>query len=327
MTGAHISHHRGQRNASLESTRHFMEAMRLLRRELSTNRKPQDSSLAVIISLAIHANLTNNMNESRIHLHGLKHILELRPGGLTALCANAPEVGNKIRRADLDLALMAGAPTLFGPQSSPLPTTLYVVPINEQTLNIVLPHPLGETSLALQSAIRDVLTLCSYAGRAQLGAFQYQDLIISMFQRLVDYAPLAGPRPLHPLDDVCQLGFLAFMSTVIHHNQQRRPTCSISLSKAFWIQLDKFDNDVTFNQGNKYSSLYLWLIFVYAVSAPDYKRYCDASSSVARRICMLADTLALKTWEDVNTYLSAYSWIMEFHDEWGRKLWESVTLR
>lgn len=305
-----------------------MEAMRLLRRELSTNSEPQDYSLAVIVSLAIHANLTNTVNESRIHLHGLKHIVELRPGGLAALCADAPEVGNKIRRADLDLALMAGTLTLFGSQSSPLPATLHVVPVVDgQKLNIALPHPLGETSPALQSAIRDVLALCGYAGRAQLGAFQYQDLIISIFQRLVDYRPLAGPRPPHPLDEVCQLGFLAFMSTLIHHNQQRRPTCSTLLSKVLRTRLDRFNNDMVSSQANKYSSLCLWLLFVYAVSAPSYEKCCDASSSVARRIHALADTLILRTWEGVNTHLSVYPWITAFHDELGRKLWESVACR
>jgi hypothetical protein len=322
MTGAYISRHLGRRDASLESTRHFMEAMRLLRRELSTSSEPQDSTLAVIVSLAIHANLTNTVNESRIHLHGLKHIVELRPGGLAALCAGAPEVGNKIRRADLDLALVAGTPTLFGSQSLPLPTTLHVVPVDGQNLNITLPHPLDETSPALQSAIRDVLALCSYAGRAQLGPYQYQDMIISIFQRLVDYSPIAGPRPPRPLDDVCQLGFLAFMSTVIHHNWQRRPTCSTLLSKSLRTRLDRFNNDVASSHANQYFSLCLWLNFVYAVSAPSYDKYCDASSSIAQRIHALADRLTLRTWEDVNTHLSVYPWITAFHDQLGRKLWE-----
>ncbi|KAK7420753.1 hypothetical protein QQX98_002557 [Neonectria punicea] len=323
MTGAHVSRHLGQPDASLESTRHFAEAMRLLRRELSTNSDPQDSSLAVIISLAIHATLIGAVDESRIHLHGLKHVVQLRPGGLASLCAEAPEVGNKVRRADLNLALMAGTPTLFGAQSSPLPETAYVVRVDRRISNTPLPYPLGETSPVLQSAIRDVLALCSYAGFAQLGAFEYQDLVISIFQRLVDYAPLVGPRPSLPLDDVCQLGFLAFMNTVIHHNHQRTPACSPLLSDALRTRLDSF-NEMDFSQVDECSSFCLWLTFVYAISAPGYDQYCHPSSPVARHIRTLADTLTLETWQDVTAHLSVYPWITAFHDEPGKKLWESL---
>ncbi|KPM43954.1 hypothetical protein AK830_g2606 [Neonectria ditissima] len=209
MTGAHISRHLGRRDASLESTRHFTEAMRLLRRELSTSSTPQDSSLAVIISLAIHATLTGAADESRMHLLGLKHVVDLRPGGLAALCAGAPEVGNKVRRADLNLALMVGTPTLFGSQPSPLPATLHVVPLNGQTSSITLPDGLGDISPALQPVTRDVFALCSYAGCAQLGAFQYQDMVLSIFQRLADYAPLGGPRPSSQLDDKAGMLYIA----------------------------------------------------------------------------------------------------------------------
>lgn len=324
MTGAHISRQLGRPNVPPEATRHFVEAMRLLRRELSTNPEPQDSSVAVIISLAIHATLTGAVDESRIHLHGLNHIVKLRPGGLAALCKALPEVGNKVRRADLHLALMAGTPTIFGSQSSPLPATPHVVPLDRKRLNATLPHPLGKTSPVLRAATRDVLALCSYAGCSQLRPFQYQDLVISIFQRLVDYSPLVGPRPPRLLDDVCQLGFLAFMSTVVHYDGQKTTACSALLSEALWTGIGRFNNDMVSSQERRNSSFSLWLIFVYAVSAPGYEQYCNASSSVARHIHALADTLTLRTWEDVIANLSVYPWISAFHDKLGKKLWESV---
>lgn len=327
MTGAYISRQLKQRDASLDSTRHFIEAIRLLRLELSTNPVPQDSSLAVIVSLAIHANLTNTVDESRTHLRGLKHIIELRPGGLAALHAVVPEVGNKIRRADLELALTAGTTTLFGSQSSPLPATLYVVPLDEQNVTTALPPPLDETSPVLQSAIRDVLALCGYAGRAHLGAFQYQDLIISIFQRLVDYAPLTSSRALSSLDDICQLSFLAFMSTIVHHNEQRTPPYSKLLSAMLRTRLDRFKDEIAFSQANGYASLCLWLIFIFVISAPNYEECCDPTSHIARHVNTLAGTHELKTWKDVSARLSSYAWISAFHDDLGKKFWVSVACR
>jgi hypothetical protein len=312
-----------------------MQAMRLLRRDLAATAEPQDSSVAVVISLAVHANLTGAVDQSRIHLHGLKRILNLRPGGLAALCSHTPELGNKIRRADLELALVVGTPTIFGSQSWPLPLPLPaspyvdVFPLDDGRalrVKVALPYPLSETCVVVHSAMRDVLALCSCADSAvQLDAFQYQDLAISIFQRLVDYAPLGGLRPPHPLNDVCQLGLLAFMSTILHHTRQRQSAYTVLLSKVFWIQLDLFDNDMVSRQHNKYPSLRIWLIFIYAVSAPGYEQFCDMDSSVAQSIRTLAKTLTLGGWEDVAAHLSGYPWIAAFHNEPGKKLWESVT--
>ncbi|KAJ4248122.1 hypothetical protein NW762_012892 [Fusarium torreyae] len=135
MTEAYISRRRGEVDMPLKSLRHFAESLRLIRLELSSNDGPPESSLGAIISLAIHATLIGNLDESRIHLNALKHIIENRASGLNGLCADAPEVGNKVRRTDLDLALMAGTPTLFGSHSVS-PAIPYVVPLNLRERNV-----------------------------------------------------------------------------------------------------------------------------------------------------------------------------------------------
>jgi hypothetical protein len=270
VTRSHISYSQGYGGKSLESTRHFLLALRLLRGDLDANSKPRNSSIVVAISLAIYANLNGSTGESRIHLQGLKRILELRPGGLASLCSGTPEVGNKIRRADIELALLAGTPTLFGSQPLPLPGLPYVVPPDDRRSYVALPHPLGETSPVVHFAMTDVLALCSYAGSAQLSAFQYQDLVISILQRLIDYAPLGGERPSHPLDDVCQLGLLAFMSTVLNHTRERWSACSTLLSDLLRTCLDRFDDEMAYGRANKYTSLHLWLMFIPMARKPNY---------------------------------------------------------
>lgn len=321
LTGARISDHQAHGEKPLESARHFMLALRLLRRDLSADPEPRDSSVFVSISLALYANLQGSTRDSRIHLQGLQRILELRPGGVAALCSDTPEVGNKVRRADLELALAAGTPTLFGSQVSPLPQPPCVVPPDGPRRRFALPHPLGEAGLVIQLAMRDVLALCNYAGREQLSALQYQDLVLSITQRLVDQAPLGGERPANPLDDVCQLGLLAFMGTLLHPARNGRYVCSTLLSGLLRIRLDGLDSATV---AGGYPALNLWLLFIYAVSAPEFEQCCDVDSSVARRIRILAGTLALHTWEDVAAHLCRYPWVAAFHDEPGKKLWAAA---
>lgn len=324
VTRARITHSQDNGGKSSESTWHFLQALRLLRYDLGTNFSPQDSSIVVAISLAIYANLNGSTSESRIHVQGLKRILELRPGGLAALCSSAPEVGNKIRRIDVELALVVGTPTVFGSQALPLPGLLHVVPLDDRKLCDPLPTSLSETSPTIQFAVTDVTALCKYAGSAQLSAFEYQNLVISIFQRLIDFASLGGDRPSHPLDNICQLGLLAFMSTVLYHTRERRFTCSALLSDLLRTGLDRFDIDMSYDQVNTYDSLHLWLLFVYAVSAPEYEQYCNADSSVAQRIQALANKLTIETWEDIAAHLSVYPWVMAFHDEPSKKLWAVI---
>jgi hypothetical protein len=321
VTRAHISHSQGYGSKSLESSRHFLLALRLLRRDLSADSKPQDSSIVVAISLAIYANLNGSASESRIHLQGLKRILELRPGGLATICSHSPEVGNKIRRADVELSLLAGTPTLFGSRPLSLPQPPYVGPLDDQMSCVTLPHTLDGISPAIQFAMTEVLALCKSAGSAQLSAFQYQDLVISILQRLIHFAPLDGERPLHPLDDVCQVGLLAFMSTILNHTREKRPTCSTLLSDLLWTCLDRLDVTTTYDQINDCLSLHLWLVFIYAVSATDYEQCCDTGSSIARRIKVLTNLLTIETWEDVAAHLNVYPWVVAIHDEPSKKLW------
>lgn len=95
--------------------------------------------------------------------------------------------------------------------------------------------------------MRDVFVLCSYAGHRhlQLGTIEYQDMVISIIQRLVDYAPLDadGGRPPHPVDDICQLGFLSFMTTVLHRDPRKRSSYSDVPSGLFRTRLEELYSD------------------------------------------------------------------------------------
>jgi hypothetical protein len=321
MIADNLSHNPGHSNKTLTSTWHFSQAMRMLHGNLSTTTEPQDSSIAVVISLAIHAKLRGATDESRIHLLGLKRIIELRHGGFAALRVHATDLGNKIRRADVELALLAGTSTVFG--SQPLPETQYVFSLDDRGV-FAMPYPFSEACSTVQCATHDILTLCSYAGCAHLDAFQYQDIVTSIFQRLVDYVPLGYARPQRMIDDTCQLGLIAFMTTILYRDNQKRLFYTVSLSKLLRRQMSRFDFNGAYEQEDQYPQLRLWLLFIYAFSTSEYDRCCGVNSAVAQDIRAVAKVLNLRRWEDALANVSVYPWIPAFHDESGKKLWDSA---
>jgi hypothetical protein len=300
---------------------HFLSALQLLRRDVDADHKRRDSIVVVVISLAMYALINGSTSESRIHLKGLKSILESRTGGLAALRLNSPEVYNKIRRADLELALLVGTPTLFASRPLPLPNPPYVIPLNSVKSSVSL---LGEVDPAIHSVIVDVLAFCDYLSSTQLDAFEYQDLVISILQLLIDYSPLGGERPSHPLDDICQLGLLAFMSTLFHCTRDRGPACSGLLSDLLRTCLHRFNEAVIDGRATLLPSFHLWLIFIYILSTSDYEQSCDSHSSFARCIRILGTTLALETWESVVAHLKFYPWVAAIHDEPSKALWAAI---
>ncbi|KAK3934277.1 hypothetical protein QBC46DRAFT_236982, partial [Diplogelasinospora grovesii] len=324
MTASYLSLIRGHPgDETLEAARHFTQAMRLLYHDLAINTVPRDSSVGVVISLAIHANLTGAVRESRIHFDGLQKMLDLRPGGLAALRVQNRELCNKIRRADMELALLTGTTTTFGQlqlqlQPAP-PLCLLLSPQGQYGIN--LPCPFDQTHPVLQHAALDILALCNTAGQQLLDAYQYQDVVISIVQRLLDFAPLGSKRAqLAALDDVCQLGLLAFMTTVIYPHGRVLSIYSALLSRLLRERLNE-DDTVQLQS----PPLCLWLVFVYAFMTRDEQQQQKDEERlrfVAHQICALARTLRLGTWEEARAQiLDQFPWVAALHDAPGKELW------
>jgi len=324
MATEYMSIRRGDGEKPLTSTWHFSEAMRLLRLDLDAASGPQDPSIAVVVSFAIHARLRGSMRESGIHLLGLKRMLELRPGGLAALRTRAPELGNKIRRADIELAMLTGTSTIFG--SLILPAASHVIPLEPgQRSPPALPPPFNEACPPMQYAMHDGLSLCSYAGRADLEPFQYQDMVNSVLQRLLDYAPLGDVRPTELIDNICQLGLIAFMTTVIYRVGQKRSIYMVRASKLLHEQIFACNNSSKVSlKVNQHPPLRLWLAFIYAFSAPQDTQGSESTTTAIQNIQEATNILGLKTWEDTLSHLTRYPWVAPFHDEPGKKLWAST---
>ncbi|KAM0289161.1 hypothetical protein ACHAO9_006381 [Fusarium lateritium] len=293
---------------SLEATRHFTQTLRLLTPRLSQPSAPtEDANVAIIISLAIHSNLTQDLPASAMHLDALQRLLDLRPGGISSIRECNRALVQKICRTDVELAVAQGTRPRFSDAGL---TAVAAGPVSARRLA----HPLDQTSELLQRVTRELLALCRRPGRAKMAALQYQDVLISMWQRLVEFAPLGGTRPRDLLDDVWQLALLAFLVTV---------KWSTSYLKKLHCKLlhellrEHVESRALVAKGTEYRSLWLWAVFVHALSLPD-----DGRRGVLEEIRRMARQLGISEWGDLKILFKPFPWICIVHDIAGQSLWE-----
>ena len=293
--------------------------MRLLSSDLCSQVDMEESSIAVSISLAIHAKLQGRSAESRVHMAGLSRLLSLHPRGLKAILTQNPEMGNKIRRTDAEIALMTGLSTLL--KYEPLPAVGHVL-AQDVTDDLALPHPFMHASVVMQCAMRDALSLCLHVNNGvQLEAGSYPDIVLTLFQRLIDYAPLAGKRQQHSIDHLCQLGLLAFMTTIMYSNDSKRSIYVPLLAGKLQDQVVSLDENFADGTAEQYSRLHLWLVLMYSFMTP--KTSLHENLVVREKVQLLAKALGMQSWEAANAHLVSFPWIDTVHQEAGRKVWVS----
>ncbi|TVY64396.1 hypothetical protein Focb16_v015795 [Fusarium oxysporum f. sp. cubense] len=298
---------------SIEATRHFSQALRLMNPRLSQPASAQkDSNIAIIISLAIHSNITQNLTASTMHLQGLENLLTFRPGGISDIRECNRALLHKICRTDIELAVAQGTRTRFGNAGL---TAAAAGPISARNP----PYPLNQMSELLRQITRELLALCRRPGKAKMSGLQYQDVLISMWQRLVDFAPLSGARPQDLMDDVWQLALLAFLVTV---------TWSASYLKSVHCKLlhkllrEHIKNRSLLTKGEEYRPLWLWIVFVYGLSLTNG----DCGTLVLDEIREASNLLEIRNWEEARAKVKPFPWIGIVHNVPGRALWEAAVV-
>ena len=319
ITAGYLSRELTQVEHDRTSIWHFSEAMRLLRNDLDNQKWSLESFVGIIMSLAIHAKLKGSLDECRVHLFGLQHVLEQRFGGSALLQTCEFELINKVRRTDIELALMTGLPTVWHGRSSPEPP--YLVPLNGEAFEV--PGLFKNTSWMVQYCLIDVQTLSSWAGLGELHGFYYQSLVIDILQRLLDFAPLSSARPQLYLDDISQLGLLAFILTILYPVKTKRLLYSDLLAKLMRDRLYGLYEPMHGWASGSCLQLRFWLTMCYTmvISEDD-----DAADMIVAQLEMrvLATDLGLRDWELAKECLEIYPWIGILHDDIGRQVWDSA---
>lgn len=292
---------------TIEATQHFSQAFRLVHGDLSRTAIPGDSTLAVIVTFAIHGGLMQDMHQRRVHLEGIESTLAVRPGGLPKMRETNRDLLYKICRTDIDYALQAGGPTRFG--------LLGVVksPLKSRGR---LAHPLNLMSDPLRAVTAEVLAFCRQPEKSKAAGLDYQDFITWTWQRLIDFAPL-GERPSDVLDDVWQLGLLAFLATVTFPTDFLRAASTARLGV---MLAGRVLEDPLAVRGADYLPVRFWVAFMCGLLLQ------GAEGRPVSRLGALAGELGVSSWEDMRAVLGRFPWIDVVHEKRGRKLWETHPL-
>ncbi|KAF5680487.1 Argininosuccinate synthase [Fusarium circinatum] len=298
---------------SIEATRHFSQALHLMNPRLSQpSAAQQDSNIAIIISLAIHSNITQNLTASAMHLQGLDSILAFRPGGISDIRECNRALLHKICRTDIELAVAQGTRTRFGNAGL---TAEAAGPMSARNLA----YPLNQMSELLRQVTRELLALCRRPGKAKMSGLQYQDVLISMWQRLVDFAPLSGTRPQDLMDDVWQLALLAFLVTVTWSASHLKSVHCKLLHK---LLKEHIESRVLLEKGEEYRPLWFWVVLVYGLSLTNGN--CD--TLVLDELREASELLGITKWEVSRAKVKSFPWIGIVHDVPGRALWEVAVI-
>ncbi|KAH8901081.1 hypothetical protein GQ53DRAFT_835039 [Thozetella sp. PMI_491] len=303
----------------LNMSSHFSKAVQLLNKEISSSPVPKQSTIAAVVSLTIRANLTGIVEESKIHLNGLIRMVSMTPGGITGMRASNPTLLQKVCRTDIEVALREGTATRLGLTATMTKAVDEASSFLRSGLcqSSALARSLAQASPSVRHIAHDVLSLC-HRGNQQgekFKIFEFQDIIISIFQRLLDFAPLQGPPPPNPADEAFQLGLLAFMTTIIHERLSQRSLYSSILARRLSMHL----NDASSLKSKDYGKQFrLWLFFMYNFLVLEI---WDGRWLVPQIQALTAD-LGLKTWKEAKAILKDFPWVERMHEASGKKLWE-----
>ncbi|KAH8706319.1 hypothetical protein BGZ61DRAFT_449721 [Ilyonectria robusta] len=309
MTATYLTLFHKPGSETLEATRHFSQAFRLINHKLSQPSTPSDSTLAVVASFAIHSNLIRDTPRGLIHFDGLQRILSLRPGGLASLGDSNRTLMHKICRTDIEMALREGTPTRFGHMRLTISSLL------GQTRRPLV-YPLKQICAPLRKFTEEIMALCRCPGRAKTVGLEYQDQMTRLWQGLLDFAPLRGERPQNPLDDLWHLSLLAFLATVAYPVECLR---DIHTGLLYEMLRDRVERDVLMPMGADYSPLRFWVAFMYGLLVSDKPEICLGSHTRT-----LAGELDFKSWEDAKTSLQSFPWVGVAHGKPGKEFWDSM---
>ncbi|KAJ9143865.1 hypothetical protein NKR23_g6451 [Pleurostoma richardsiae] len=319
MASTYVSLFRGEHGRAAEAAWHLSETVRLLNSSLSSTSAQHDRILAAVVSLAIHSNVTGAAPSGNVHLSALKRILGYRVEGFKSLRERNPELTQKICRTEFECAIMEGTSVELGSEQGAMQAP-GLPPALPSSTSFLLPYPLTDLSPPLQYITRDVFMLCSYPSKQKLDPYHYQDLVITICQRLVGFSSLGGPRPTEPLDDVWQLGLLAFMTTIFYHIGRMRAIYLELASQMLQERLQQYPFSGPM-EISEYRPLHFWLFFIHGFSVLDGRDGRWLLPQIRSR----ADVLHIKTWERAKEHLQIFPWIAEIHDETGKRLFDMTT--
>ncbi|OIW29181.1 hypothetical protein CONLIGDRAFT_670859 [Coniochaeta ligniaria NRRL 30616] len=295
-----------------EALMHIAHAFRLTNGKLSSHEALNNHTLAAVVCLSLHEQLLRDYTTGRIHLAGLAKIVGLR-GGLLQL---PRELAQKICRCDIDVALHDGTPPLLrypGLSGDQVYATFGSTRKHSRLADL---HP----DSALGCIAADISTVADFLNsetrHRKLDPLTYQDLVVDLGYRLLEYRPPCGDESLDTLHEALHLALTAFMTTFIMHFGHQRQIRFDSLS----IRLkDALHKPWTSEPANR--PFLLWALVVGGISEFDLGDYDWLLPEIRRA----ADGLGIYDWESVRVVMLQYPWVKVLHDDQAKRLWGSAS--
>ncbi|CAI6100779.1 unnamed protein product [Clonostachys chloroleuca] len=274
-----------------------------------------DSTMTLVLSLISQEQLKKFDSRAKIHLDGLRRMIELR-GGLEQL-EGKPPLLLKVCKVDVVFALQFGEPTIFF-RDEMLRVRAEMASKGRFQRLLALPpiHDMNTPNPLLKEVLLDVLDVSTLINgnksKLVVDLINFQEILMSVFYRLLRMHPLQGVPLSNDADAMYHLGLMIFMLTLfITIEKQRILECS-PVSEAVRELLDR---DLSKSSGE----LVLWFLLIGAIWTSTVE-----GDWILPKLQEIRQRLRLNGWEEVQCRIESFPWINVLHDEPGRSLWNRL---
>ncbi|KAF3933725.1 hypothetical protein ABW19_dt0204869 [Dactylella cylindrospora] len=302
------------------ATFHFVRTVQLLRERLSVGNEKEllsDSTIFIILTLAIYALMTNDGETARQHMKGLRRIVNLR-GGITSFSKNQ-KLLMEVLRSDIGIALHCGARPFFfeNPdyeQLAPYPSYFAFLPPGEMSpkeRNSGLGKFLSKMDTTLAESwmfLKQFCSLMNFTAKMQQKLRQQTllETTISVMYRLLSFSFKSDS-----VDETIRLSLLALSSHMFLRWQNIDLTYAHlpTQYKASLINLklsDEFPPQIM-----------LWLLMVGAISV-----FTEDDAWLRPWLLVNFELCEIGSWEDLKGTLEGLMWVDILHDGPGRKIYK-----
>ncbi|KUJ18590.1 uncharacterized protein LY89DRAFT_774430 [Mollisia scopiformis] len=261
-----------------------------------------DSTIAAVALLALTEQSSENHENWRTHMRGIKRMVELR-GGLSGFEGN-PILDDILYRADIWGSVYG----LSKPYLQVDGTTLLKSPLKTDT---TLPpgfkalHNQNSFSPAFLEILNTLQTITHNLNRPNPPKSELIPLQLRHRIQSIQYSLLHTYRCIsNPLLKACYLGILLYVGII--QNEFWIPSISDQI-------LGQLKACLSFVSG----ALRLWLLFLAGLVGGE-------RVWVVCEVVTMAEEMGMEGWGDVRAVLEGFGWVGYIMDEDGRKLWDDV---
>jgi hypothetical protein len=224
-------------------------------------------------------------------------------------------------RLDIEFALQDGSPSRIHTDEVPTPIISRKYSIGQQSESSCSDFDhFREVNPALLDPMSEIVNftkiLNNITEEHKLDPLNFSGTLVSLFHRLILFAPLINQRLSDPFEDLLHLALLAFLTTLLPEYGQdhyKYDLLSHRLRRAISMFVPTTD---------RHAEIMVWTLFVAGISV----MRASHDQWLLQLVAVYCQQLNLRTWLDVRQILCKTCWIYAVHDRPGEQLWEEMGL-